>query len=108
MDYQCPRIPREVDINPSRSLVLSDQLVAKRRAVEDALDPTGAPEPPPRKKAKPKAYVPALRTGPYAIILALSTVDEGSSIGISKTQLIDLAQPLCDASFTAPPDPSKF
>lgn len=35
-------------------------------------------------------------------------MDEDSPIGLTKSQLIDLAQPHCDASFTAPTDPTKF
>ncbi|KAJ2974498.1 hypothetical protein NQ176_g6021 [Zarea fungicola] len=62
----------------------------------------------PKKKRQPKAYVPTLRSGPYALILALSTLSEDDSTGLTKTELIELAQPHCDASFTAPSDPTKF
>ena len=41
-------------------------------------------------------------------MLALSTLSENSSNGLSKTQVIELAQPDCDSSFTAPSDPTKF
>lgn len=58
----------------------------------------------PRKAAKP--YVPQLRSGPYAILLAL--VSLGESEQISKQQLIELAQPHCDASFVAPRDTTSF
>jgi crossover junction endonuclease MUS81 len=63
---------------------------------------------PARKARKPKAYVPTLRSGPYAIILALSTVDEESGTGLTKAETIELAQPYCDSSFSAPSDPTKF
>jgi crossover junction endonuclease MUS81 len=63
----------------------------------------------PKKKArKPKPYVPALRSGAYALILALSTLDENASSGLTKAQTIELAQPHCDASFSAPADPNSF
>jgi crossover junction endonuclease MUS81 len=63
----------------------------------------------PRKKPrKPKAYVPALRSGAYALILTLATLDEDTSQGLTKASTIELAQPHCDSSFTAPSDPTKF
>ncbi|KFY18309.1 hypothetical protein V491_04800 [Pseudogymnoascus sp. VKM F-3775] len=64
-----------------------------------------APAKPARKK---KAYVPTLRSGPYALILALSTVPESAPSGITKQQTIELAQPYCDSSFMASSDPNKF
>ena len=59
------------------------------------------------RKTKIKPYVPALRSGPYAILLALSTGPETSGKGMTKRHLIELAQPHCDSSFTVPSDPSK-
>ncbi|KAN0083129.1 hypothetical protein V8E54_002217 [Elaphomyces granulatus] len=63
---------------------------------------------PPKKPRKSKQYVPALRSGAYALLLGLATQREDSSIGLSKAQLIELAQPHCDASFTTPVDTTKF
>lgn len=65
-------------------------------------------ERPPKRQRKPKPYVPTLRSGPYAIILGLATLEEGTRNGMTKPQLIEVAQPHCDASFTAPPDPRSF
>ena len=65
-------------------------------------------EMPAKKPRKPKPYVPALRSGAYGLVLALSTLDENASSGITKTQIIELAQPHSDSSFTAPSDPTKF
>ena len=62
----------------------------------------------PKKARKPKAYVPALRSGAYALVLALATLNESSRQGLTKADTIELAQPLCDSSFTAPSDPTKF
>ena len=63
----------------------------------------------PMKKArKAKAYVPALRSGAYALILALATLDGNNTQGLTKAEIIELAQPHCDASFTAPSDPTRF
>lgn len=64
-------------------------------------------ERPAKRQRKPKPYVPALRSGPYALILALATLEEGSRSGLSRYQLVERAQPHCDASFTAA-DPGKF
>jgi len=52
--------------------------------------------------------VPALRSGPYALLLALATLGENSSQSMTKAHLIEVAQPYCDSSFTAPTDPTKF
>ncbi|KAJ5333620.1 uncharacterized protein N7506_007403 [Penicillium brevicompactum] len=68
----------------------------------------GDEEQPAKKPRKTKPYVPTLRSGPYALILGLGTQSENSSQGITKAQLIEIAQPYCDSSFTAPPDPTKF
>lgn len=65
-------------------------------------------ERPPKRQRKARPYVPTLRSGPYAIIMGLATLEEGSRNGLSRPQLIEVAQPHCDASFTVPPDPSSF
>ncbi|OJD27175.1 hypothetical protein ACJ73_01431 [Blastomyces percursus] len=70
-------------------------------------DGNGESQPAKRPK-KVKPYVPVLRSGPYGLLLGLANVDENSSIGCTKQQLIELAQPYCDSSYTVPPDPSKF
>ncbi|KAI9771634.1 MAG: Crossover junction endonuclease mus81 [Geoglossum simile] len=77
----------------------------RKRLAEDV---EGASSLPTKRARKPKSYVPFLRSGPYALILALSTLPEESSQGLTKGQLIQLAQPHCDSSFTAPSDPTKF
>jgi crossover junction endonuclease MUS81 len=59
---------------------------------------------PPKKKRTSKPYVPALRSGGYAIILALSS----TSTGLTKPETIALAEPHCDSSFTAVSGPGKF
>lgn len=58
----------------------------------------------PKKSKKP--YVPQLRSGAYALILGLASIDESECV--SKQQLIELAQPHCDASFTATKDTTTF
>ncbi|KAF3491218.1 crossover junction endonuclease mus81 [Arthroderma uncinatum] len=81
------------------------QAVKKRPSTDDLHQTEGQPAKRP-KKVKP--YVPALRSGPYALLLALATLDENTSVGLTKAQLIEVAQPYADASFTAPSDPTKF
>ncbi|CAG7965890.1 unnamed protein product [Penicillium nalgiovense] len=68
----------------------------------------GGVDQPAKKPRKAKPYVPTLRSGPYALMLGLGTQDENASQGMTKAQLIEVAQPYCDSSFTAPPDPTKF
>ncbi|KAJ5239986.1 DNA-directed DNA polymerase family X beta-like N-terminal [Penicillium chermesinum] len=69
---------------------------------------SGISEQPAKKPRKAKPYVPALRSGAYALMLGLSTARENSSQGMTKAHLIEVAQPFCDSSFTAPTDPTKF
>ncbi|KAL2834946.1 ERCC4 domain-containing protein [Aspergillus cavernicola] len=71
-------------------------------------DGTAADKQPAKKPRKAKTYAPALRSGPYALILALGSLDENSNQNMTKAQLIETAQPYCDSSFTAPTDPTKF
>ncbi|KAH6619586.1 ERCC4 domain-containing protein [Chaetomium sp. MPI-SDFR-AT-0129] len=63
----------------------------------------------PAKKAKkpPKAYVPAYRSGAYALVVALSRAGQ-ETVGLPKAELIEAAQPYSDASFSAPSDTTKF
>ncbi|KAM5356102.1 hypothetical protein ACJ41O_002748 [Fusarium nematophilum] len=63
---------------------------------------------PAKKARKPKAYVPTFRSGAFALIIGLSTLDEDTSVGMTKADLIEVAQAHCDSSFTAPSDPTKF
>lgn len=81
--------------------------VASKDNDDDDDDDDDAPSPP-KKARKQKAYVPTLRSGPYALVLALSTLDEDSSSGLTKSEIIELAQPHCDSSFTAPSQANKF
>lgn len=56
-------------------------------------------------KAKPvRKYRPAYRTGPNALLRALSAAPEG----LSKDDLVAAAQPLCDVSFSVPSDYNGF
>lgn len=74
----------------------------QEQAAEDDADE------PPKKKRKTKEYVPKLGTGAYALVKALSTLDEDGKKALSKQDLISLAQPMCDSSFTVASDTTKF
>ena len=67
-----------------------------------------APSPPKKKPRKLKPYVPALRSGAYAIILALAKLEKECREGISKQEIIAIAQKHCDSDFIRPSDPGKF
>lgn len=64
--------------------------------------------PQPKKPRKTKPYVPKYRSGPYAIIMGLADCNASGTSGLTKQQLIDVAQPYCDASFTAPEHANSF
>jgi crossover junction endonuclease MUS81 len=76
----------------------------KRQSGDDLPDQSQ----PTKKPRKVKPYIPALRSGAYALVLGLSTLDEDSPHGMTKAQLIDAAQQHSETSFTAPSDPTKF
>jgi crossover junction endonuclease MUS81 len=94
-----PTLPRR---SPKR------QAAAAAAAATSNSDEGQAPAPPQKKPRKVKKYVPALRSGAYALILALASIDENAVQGLTKADTIELAQPHCDSSFTAPSDPTKF
>ncbi|KAL9130304.1 MAG: hypothetical protein Q9217_001479 [Psora testacea] len=78
----------------------------KRLSAEDLVQ---IEEPAPAKKPrKAKLYVPSLRTGPYAIIMALSSLPDDSLQSLTKAKVIELAQPHCESSFTVPSEAGKF
>ena len=65
-------------------------------------------EKPVKKPRKTKPYVPTLQSGAYGLVLGLATLDEDASTGLTKAELIVVAQPHCDSNFSAPSDPTKF
>lgn len=89
-----PTVPRRSPKRQSAAITNSDQGQASALAM--------------KKPRKVKEYVPALRSGAYALILALANIDENAPQGLTKADTIELAQPHCDSSFTAPSDPTKF
>lgn len=100
MQKHCQQNGLPMPKRPRRSIVpgLPDQN-------EDDEDNEGRP---PKRQRKAKPYVPGLRSGPYALILGLAMLEEGTRNGMTKPQLIEVAQPHCDASFTAPSQPNSF
>ncbi|EQK99537.1 DNA repair nuclease, XPF-type/Helicase [Ophiocordyceps sinensis CO18] len=84
---------------------------APRAAADPRLDPqdgAGGQASKKRKKTQPKPYVPTFRSGAYALVIGLSTLPEDAPRGMTKPDLIQVSQPHCDASLTAPSDPTKF
>ena len=69
---------------------------------------TGSQNPEPRKETRSsKAYAPGYRSGAYAILLTLYKHASPAS-PLSKSQIIDLGQPLSDTSFVISDARSKF
>lgn len=66
----------------------------------------GAADKPKKKKAAkaPKTYIPQPRSGAYALllglVLAIDNPTRSTTVFLTKTELIRLAQPHSDASFT--------
>ena len=63
-----------------------------------------------QKTAKARAYIPAQRSGGYAILLVLHRQldQEGYRGYMTKRELIYIAQTLCDSSFTTPEAGSRY
>ncbi len=80
---------------------------ARKRLSTDDLAEMEEPAPIKRPR-RVKQYVPTLRSGPYALLLALSSVPEDLLQSLTKAQVIELAQPYCDSSFTVPSEAGKF
>lgn len=103
----CDRLTAQLKAHCEEHNLPMPELPHKRRAAFDKSGENGE-EVSAKKARKAKPYVPTLRSGPYALILALSTLSEDAPSGITKAQTIELAQPHCDSSFSAPSDPTKF
>lgn len=109
--HECLR-PVNPNINPcflSCSLAKECPHADRKRLTADDLAAIN-PAPPakrPRKQGVAKPYIPALRSGAYAIILALSARPEDSSTGLTKAQIIEQGQQFCNTSFIAPQDTTK-
>ncbi|KAK6356718.1 Crossover junction endonuclease mus81 [Orbilia javanica] len=78
--------------------------------LDDADDGDKAEDAQPAKKARrprnTKQYIPRVRSGGYAILMALSELEYGQSIG--KDELCRRAQPYCDSSFTLAGNPGDL
>lgn len=114
MDCQCRRFPRgEVRSSPLahhqvphllKFIVARKRTTAGASADDDDDDDALHPHPNPKRPRKMKEYIPVYRSGGYALLIALHQAGDDM---LTKEQLIDIAQPHCDSSFTAPSDPSK-
>ncbi|TVY48193.1 Crossover junction endonuclease [Lachnellula occidentalis] len=116
-DKLCQRLTDKLKEHCEENGLPMPQIPKKKRKRPANADPSedddgegdeDAERAPAKKPKKPKAYVPKVRSGGYGIILALSTLDESSRSGVTKQEVIELAQPHCDASYTAPSDTTKF
>ncbi|KAK6079149.1 DNA repair protein [Seiridium cupressi] len=95
-------MPRKTTRNPALAALNGN-------AAEDLDDDEDGPRPPPAKKPrKVKAYVPQYRSGPYGIIMGLAEHNASGMRGLSKAELIDTAQPHCDASYSTTDQANGF
>ncbi|KAJ0121614.1 crossover junction endonuclease MUS81 [Diaporthe amygdali] len=92
---------------PSKSKKRKDASRATGEGDDDDDDDEEEPAPVQKKPRKAKPYVPAYRSGAYALIVALSNMPEYGPEGMAKLDLIDKAQPHCNSSFTAS-EPGSF
>jgi crossover junction endonuclease MUS81 len=103
----CDRLTDKLKAHCAANGLLMPEMVraASKRKSDDEASET---EKPAKKPRKIKPYVPTLRSGAYGLVLGLATLDEEASVGLTKAELIVVAQPHSDSSFSAPSDPTKF
>ena len=104
----CPCQRNREVFNPSfrvRYIVLTIQ--GRKRLSSEALVEDSDPKPA-KKPRKPKAYIPAYRSGGYALIIALASLPRDSLQSLTKAELQELAQEHSDSSFTVPSEAGKF
>jgi crossover junction endonuclease MUS81 len=109
----CVRLTAELEAHcRANGLPLPKKPVAARartnaQAVIEHQTETVPPQPARRPQRKP--YVPAYRSGAYALLISLYTDDGmGDGIGRTKQELIESAREHCDASFDAPADKGRY
>ncbi|RCH85818.1 Crossover junction endonuclease mus81, partial [Rhizopus stolonifer] len=78
----------------------------KRKAVSDETEDAETSTRPTKPKRTPKPYVPAYRTGGYAIMLALLDFHQVGQSSVTREQICRIAQAHCDTSLTLA-DPGK-
>ena len=61
---------------------------------------------PAKKPRKQKQYVPAVRSGAYALLMALS--EPSTRPNVTKSELIQIAGPFCDTSFEVASDKNSY
>ncbi|KAG5921991.1 Crossover junction endonuclease mus81 [Claviceps africana] len=81
---------------------------AERAQREEAQAAQDGPAIKKRKAKQPKPYIPSFRSGAYALLIGLASLPDDASSSMTKSELIEVSQPHCDSSFTAPNDPTKF
>ncbi|XP_066912405.1 crossover junction endonuclease MUS81-like isoform X2 [Clytia hemisphaerica] len=94
------RVEIEVEPAPKR----------RRKKAKDPEDEFAQVPNSPNMKSPGRAYIPRFRSGPYALLITLYQESKKPTyVGfLTKIELQNLAQPLCDASFTVPDPGSQY
>ena len=109
----CSRLTKKLQEHCDAEGIPMPEKYKKRRSTlaslgeSDNEEGEGEDEPKPKKARKSKPYVPTLGSGAYAIVMALATLGE-DHLGVGKEEVIALAQPHTESSFTAPSQANKF
>ncbi|KAJ1526776.1 hypothetical protein ONE63_008350 [Megalurothrips usitatus] len=110
-----PEVDTELSGNVVAELTASElprkRKSPKKKKTNDAQDTEVDSEPPDKvSKRAGREYVPAWRSGPFALLLALLNREEKSDYEgfMLKAELQREAQPLCDKSFTRPDPGSHY
>ncbi|CAG8734796.1 3256_t:CDS:2, partial [Ambispora leptoticha] len=91
--------------NGVSEVIPNDNSKSKEEIVIDqSAEASGVNEPPLKKQKRKSTYVPKYRSGSYAILLGLylSHTKNPNDNGITKPELIKIAQQFCDSSFDMP------
>lgn len=103
----CDRLADELKNHCEKNGLPLPKKSRKRKSLEGP-EPPSQETPPSKKPRKTKPYVPKQESGAYAILMALSSLNENSDQRLSKSEICLLAQEHCEASFTVPSEPGKY
>jgi len=109
----CARLTKKLqDYCDMEGLPMPEKFKKKRKTLslsDEELDEDDEKhdEPALKKTRRAKPYVPALGSGAYAIVMALATLGE-EHLGVSKEEVIALAQHHTQSSFSVPSQANKF
>ncbi|XP_068218425.1 crossover junction endonuclease MUS81 [Palaemon carinicauda] len=92
-----------------RKRTVRKNIAPAEKNTEDTSGVTSDPITSPTGRGKGRPYIPSFRSGAYALLITLYSNTRESDVGfMKKKELMEAAQPLCNASFTHASDGSHY